>query len=49
MTVLGLAWGLGILERAGDEGISCVRAWCLVSSDPAQALCSHALSDCHLQ
>lgn len=33
MTVLGLAWGLGILERAGDEGISCVRAWCLVSSD----------------
>lgn len=33
MAVLGLTWGLGILDRAGAEGISCVRALCLVFSD----------------
>lgn len=33
MAVLELAWGLGILDRAGAEGMSCVRALCLVFSD----------------
>lgn len=33
MAVLGLAWGLGILDRAGAEGVSCVRALCVVFSD----------------
>lgn len=33
MAVLGLAWGLGIWDRAGVDGISCVKALCLVFSD----------------
>lgn len=33
MAVLGLAWGLGILDRVGAEGISCARTLRLLFSD----------------